>query len=308
MEKYSIFHIEGGLGKHVLATAVAKCIKNNHPDRNLIVVCAYPEAFLNLNFVWKVFRIGLTPYFYQDYIKDKDSIIFKHEPYFTTEHIHKQLPLIQNWCKLHSLQYNGEMPELQFNVRQKQFAINKWQRSKPVMVIQTNGGPLQGQAYPYSWTRDLPPFISSQIVDKYKDKYHIIQICREESQVIQGVGESHFSDMSNIELFSLLMVSEKEILIDSCLQHASAALGKSSVVIWVGTSPVVFGYNVHKNIVANLPENKLPDSYLFDYDFNGRLHDCPIMDFNGVFDINEIFNSIEPNVQEIYNAIPVNRF
>ena len=31
-KKYSIFHLEGGLGKHVAATAVAQCIKNNYPD------------------------------------------------------------------------------------------------------------------------------------------------------------------------------------------------------------------------------------------------------------------------------------
>ena len=51
MEKYSIFHVEGGLGKHIAATAVAKTIKNNYPDRKLIVVCAYPEVFLNLSFI-----------------------------------------------------------------------------------------------------------------------------------------------------------------------------------------------------------------------------------------------------------------
>ena len=48
VNKFAIFHIEGGLGKHIAATAVAKCIKNNHPDRELIIVCAYPEIFLNL--------------------------------------------------------------------------------------------------------------------------------------------------------------------------------------------------------------------------------------------------------------------
>ena len=86
-KKYSIFHIEGGLGKHVLSTAVARVIKKNYPERELIVVCAYPEIFINLNFVSRVYRHGNTPYFYQDYIKDTDFLMFKHEPYFTTEHI-----------------------------------------------------------------------------------------------------------------------------------------------------------------------------------------------------------------------------
>ena len=36
-KKYSIFTIQGGLGKHIAATAVAQAIKNNHNDRELIV-------------------------------------------------------------------------------------------------------------------------------------------------------------------------------------------------------------------------------------------------------------------------------
>ena len=113
-KQYSIFHIEGGLGKHIAATAVARAIKKNHPSRDLIVVCAYPEGFLNLDFVSRVYKHGNTPYFYQDYIKNKDFLIFKHEPYFTTEHIKKQTPLIENWCKLYETEYSGESPEIVF--------------------------------------------------------------------------------------------------------------------------------------------------------------------------------------------------
>ena len=290
--QYSIFHIEGGLGKHVLATAVAKCIKNNHPNRKLIVVCAYPEIYLNLGFVDRVYRIGMTPYFYEDYIKDKDSLIFKHEPYFTSDHINKKLQLIVNWCKLFGLDYNNETPEITFNFRQQQIAKNKWQREKPVMVIQTNGGPLQDQPHPYSWTRDIPYNVAQEIVNHFSQYYHIIQICRDKSNVLTGV-EAHFEPMSNMELFSLLAFSQKRLLIDSCLQHAAAALKLPSTVLWVGTSPKVFGYNIHNNIVAQLPETvKLPDSYLFDYNFNGSVHECPMFDTN-IFNINEIIEIVK---------------
>jgi hypothetical protein len=286
-KKYSIFHIEGGLGKHVSATAVAKCIKNNYPDRELIVVCAYPEIFLNLEFIDRVYRIGNTPYFYDDFINEKDSKIFKHEPYFTDEHIHKKLPLIENWCKLFNLNYSGESPEIVFNVRQQQIGFNKWKRDKPIMVIQTNGGPLNEQPHPYSWTRDIPYEIASHLVKFYSSQYHIIQICRNEKNAIDGC-EVITEQMSNMELFSLLSMSEKRILIDSCLQHASTAMGIPSTVLWVGTSPITFGYDIHKNIIANLPNTvKLPDSYLFDYNFNGLTHECPLIDTN-IFDIDEI--------------------
>lgn len=291
-KKYTIFHLEGGLGKHVLATAVAQCIKNNYPERELIVVCAYPEIYLNLPFVDRVYRIGMTPYFYEDYIHEKESLIFKHEPYFTSEHINKKLSLIPNWCKLYNLEYGGEQPTLVFNLRQQQIAHNKWRREKPVLLIQTNGGPLQDQQYPYAWTRDIPFDVSQTIVNHFSQYYHIIQICRDKMNVLENV-EAIFEPLSNMELFSLLAYSQKRLLIDSCLQHAAAALGLPSTVLWVGTSPRVFGYNLHHNIVASLPGGtKLPDSYLFDYNFNGVTHECPMIN-SDIFNMNEIIESLK---------------
>jgi hypothetical protein len=291
MEKYSIFHIEGGLGKNIAATAVAKCIKKNHPDRKLIVVCSYPEIFLNLPYVDRVYRLGIVPYFYEDYIEEKDSIIFKNDPYFTTDHIHKRYPLIENWCNMYGIKYLGESPEIFFNARELQIGRLMWTREKPIMVIQTNGGPMDDQPYKYSWTRDIPYQTSMGIVEAFKEKYHIIQICRDKAQSIQEI-ESVFNPLSNMELLSLLLFSEKRVLIDSCLQHASAALGIPSTVLWVGTSPEVFGYKIHNNFKAEIPKGKkLPGSYLFDYSFHGDTLECPFSDFN-IFNVSSIINSI----------------
>jgi len=291
-KKYSIFHIEGGLGKHIAATAVARCIKKNHPDRDLIIVCAYPHIFLNLDFVSRVYRIGHTPYFYKDYIDQKDSMIFKHEPYFTTEHIHKKLPLIENWCKLFGLKYNGEQPEIVFNKRELQKYRQIWQAEKPIFVIQSNGGMLPSESgLPYRWTRDIPFNIVQNIVERYKEQYTIYQITRIGSPVAPGViPVSH--EMPSMEFLSILLNSEKRLLIDSSLQHAAAALDLPSTVLWAGTSPKVFGYDIHDNIVAEMPEDqKLPDSYLFDYDFEGQVHEYPYTE-DFIFDIDTIVKSL----------------
>ncbi len=68
-------------------------------------------------------------------------------------------------------------------------------------------------------------------------------------------------------------------------------MGLKSTVCWVGTSPSIFGYDFHDNIVANLPDHKLPDSYLFDFSFNGSIHECPFQS-DQILDSNFIASSL----------------
>lgn len=293
--EFLIFHVEGGLGKNVVSTVVVKKLKEKYNNSKLIVVASWPEVFISNPHIHEVYRIGNTPYFYNRFIKDKNSLIFRHEPYFESSHINKQTPLAETWCSMYDLGFdqNEDYPELFMNMLQKDIAI-RWQRSKPVMVLQTNGGPLQGQKLNYSWTRDMPVPIAQSIVNHYSKDYHIIQVCREESQAIQGT-EAIWTPMSCFELFSMLRISKKRILIDSCLQHAAAALRLSSVVLWIGTSPELFGYKLHNNVPANQPPHfiKLVDSYLFDYSFSGEVHECPYSDVSELFDINQIMETID---------------
>lgn len=296
--KYSIFHLQGGIGKHIAATAVAQVIKNNHPDRKLIVVCAYPDIFNNLDFVDRVYQLGATSYFYQNYIQDKDSIIFHHEPYYTTDHIHKKLPLIKNWCKLYGLEYNGEQPVMKFNKIQYDLSKKFWVKgTKPIMVIHTNGGLMATDAKPYAWTRDMPESTAQELVDHYKKDYTIYQITKQNSPKLKGANHifaTQQQSLSLMEFFSVLLHSDKRILIDSSVQHAAAALKKPSTVLWNGTSPVVFGYDMHTNITTKIPYNfKLPKSYLFDFDFNGNEVEYPFTDDQELFNIDEIIKSVD---------------
>jgi hypothetical protein len=295
--KYSIFHLQGGIGKHIAATAVARAIKNNHPDRKLIVICAYPDIFINLSFVDRVFTLGNTSYFYQEYIQDKDSIIFHHEPYYTTNHIHKRKKLIENWCEMHNLKFNGELPELKFNKLQFDISKTVWSRKKPLMVLHTNGGMMTTDAKPYAWTRDMPTDLAQELVDHYKKDYHILQITKVNSPKLKDAEHIYATpqqSLSLMEVFSIFLHSKKRILIDSSMQHATAAMKRKSTVLWNGTSPKVFGYDLHDNICTDIPYNfKLPSSYLFDFDFNGNEVEYPFTDDIKLFDINRIIESVD---------------
>ena len=51
---------------------------------------------------------------------------------------------------------------------------------------------------------------------------------------------------------------------------------------------------MHNNIVANPPSGdvKLINSYLFDYAFDGVVHECPYMSLEEIFDIPKILELV----------------
>lgn len=277
--KYTIFHIEGGIGKHVSSTAVVKAYKKQNPDRDIIVVCAWPEIYINNKDIHRVYRLGNVPYFYQDYIFNKDVEIYSQEPYKETSHITKKEHLIKTWCNMIGVEYNGEMPYIHFNVREREIIdkeLGAIKKTKPMLLFQPFGGPgKEHQAHPYSWVRDIPPIVAQQIVDKLKEQYMIVHICYDFHPQLNGAIRFE-KNVSKKELFNLINFSDKRLFIDSSLQHAAAALNKPSTVVWVGTSPEIFGYGMHTNVtpINEFPEGHI-DSYLYDYNFTGAIHECP---------------------------------
>ena len=95
-----IFSINGGIGKCILATAVCRAIKKQHPEDQLIVVSGYPEVFLNNPNVDRAFAFGNLSYFYQDYIEGKAFRVFVHDPYVDTYYLKQDEHLSISWCRM----------------------------------------------------------------------------------------------------------------------------------------------------------------------------------------------------------------
>jgi len=290
-EKYIVWHIEGSLSKNVMATSLIESLKQKYSDRKIVIVASHPEIFLNIPQVYRAYPLDNLPYFYEDYIKDKDTLVFKHNPYEESSYILNKSHIVESWCKLLDIEYNSQTPQINFNFAQKRKA-KKWERPKPILLIQTNGGSLE-EDNEYSWSKDIPFMLATQIANKYKNTHHIIQVCKPKSLQLQNV-EVINQYIPSIDLFSLLMSSDKRILIDSCLQHVAAAFDLKSHVFWIGTSPKSHGYSLHDNIVANPPllSSKLPSSYLSQYSSEGLLYECPYMNIDEMFNIPQIIKSI----------------
>lgn len=295
MAETTIFHIEGGVGKHIAASAVLKTYHNDNPSTKIIVSCAYPEIFYNNPIIEKSLKLGNNQYFYKDYIYKKDVEIYAQDPYKQTSHITKQKHLIQTWCDMIGVVYNDELPQIYLNSREKEISRNliKFNDNKPILIFQPFGGPgSPHQQLPYSWARDIHPNIAQNLANILSETYNIIHICYDNHPVLDNCLriDQHISKKI---LISLLLLSEKRLLIDSCLQHAAAALRLPSTVVWNVTKPEIFGYSIHNNIV---PENSYPEgfvnSYMYDYDIIGVVDECPYDDYNKIFNIEKILNNI----------------
>jgi hypothetical protein len=292
-ENYIIFNPEGGLGKIIASTAVVRNIKVQYPEHKIIVITPWPEVYLNNPNVYRVFRSGNTPYFYKDYIKDRNSIVFKGEPYFNTGHLYNNQHLIESWCETHSLEYDGNnTPELFFTDIELMKTRSSIIRDKPILIMQTNGG-MYTSNKDYCWTRDIPHAQAQLLVNELNSTYSVLHVTRPGCKKLANT--ETVNELDKRSLMLLLTVSQKRLLIDSCLQHAAAALSLPSTVLWVATKPQVFGYDMHTNIEPALPtieqNTNYVDSLFFDYDFNGPECEYPFESTN-IFNLQDIYNSI----------------
>lgn len=289
--KTVIFSINGGIGKHIAGTAVVENISKHFPDRKIIVLAYYPEIYLNNPFVYRVYRSNSLQYFYEDFIKGKDAMILSNEVYQSTQYVVQDKHLIPSWCECLNLKYDNENPNIFLNnaelidIKQK-FVKN----NKPIMILQANGGGNDNQLY--SWARDIPLFLTQEIINDLKDKYQIYLIKKPNQISFNGAEPVSFNNIR--EALSLLAISDKRLLIDSFLQHASAALRMRSTVCWVATSPTKLGYSINNNIVASTDASIFShtiDSILLEKDFLGLPHQCNL-DIYKIFKKNDVLKEI----------------
>lgn len=292
MEKYVIFHIDGGCGKNIVATSVVKSIKAAYPEHKLVVVTAYPEVFVHNPNIFRVYKFGNIPYFYDDFIVNKDSVVLRMEPYHSGDLLYRRKSLVEIWCDVLGIKCVDMKPEIFLTQRELLFMQNKIQKDGPILLIQSSGG-ADSQGHPYSWSRDLPPPFAQDLVNTLKDKFSkIIHVRRENQPAL----ENTLSITDNFRnLFCTIAMVDKIIGIDSFVQHAAAALNKEATVGWISNSPVVFGHDMHTNILASGAESfrHRIDSYLESDDWTGgRFHECPYDNIANLFDRDQFVESI----------------
>ncbi len=288
-----VFHIEGGLGKHIMATAILQVIRRYHPTATLHIVCAYPDVFKHNPLVDRVHKNGKHGNFYETYIRGNEANcqIYYSDPYHHTDYILMKDHLFKIWCRQWGMEYNGESPQLFFQKPEIDYFTSFYKGDKPILVIQPNGGPVN-QGFNYSWTRDIPEPIVLDVINEFKETHTIIHIKRKDQKVYPYTLQA-LDGFRSIAV--LLQISDKRLLIDSFSQHLAASFNLSSTVCWVTTHPHVFGYNLHTNIKANpftlAPE--FPNNLYQPHGLHQDITSCPYKDLKDIFDSKTIIKSLK---------------
>lgn len=285
-----IFQINGGLGKCVISTAVCEAIKKEYPGSKLIVVSGYSDVFLNNPFVDRAYSYGGMSYFYEEFIENQEIMVLAHDPYLETSHIQQEEHLIETWCKLFKIPYNGEQPKIYLTDRERKFFSNKYVSEKPILLLQTNGGVPND--IKYSWARDIPSKNIQEVINEFKDEYNIVHIKREDQFGFENTTPVTDSFRA---LAVLIENSDKRLFMDSFAQHTAASVNKSSTVCWIVNKPNVFGYEIHDNILSNpfTIKPELRNSYLGKFNISGDLIEFPYYSENEIFNTKEIIESIK---------------
>lgn len=288
-----VLQIDGGIGKVIASTAVAKAIKNKYPNDNLIVISGYPDVYLNNPNVYKSLQFGNISYFYTDYIENKEALLFLHNPYLEVDYIQEKQHLIKIWCEMFDIEYNGEKPEIYLTRRELSFFQNKYKSDKPIFLMQTNGG--ANADLKYSFARDLPSKVVVDVIEHFYKDYNIVHIRRDDQL---SYDKTTPIQASFREILCLTLLSSKRLLIDSFLQHACMALNLPSVVCWITNNPKVLGYDLHDNILSN-PFTKQPElrnSIFGKFNISGDPIEFPYNSEDEIFDVKKIIDSLEKSM------------
>ena len=104
-----IYLIEGGIGKHVVFTALLPYLAK---EEQIYIMSSYPDIFEWSPYVKRSLSRH-SEYIWEDYIKtDKFEVIY-YEPYFNHDFIRGKISLIEAWCQGYNIEYISSMvPEI----------------------------------------------------------------------------------------------------------------------------------------------------------------------------------------------------
>ena len=281
--KNLLLHINGGLGKCIMATAVIKSYKTEYPEAKVIVVSGYPEVFINNPDVYLNFAFN-TPYLWKEYYSQPEWKIVAHDPYMEQKWIkNERVHLIDIWCEMLGVQSVQKTPLLYFSGPEVEELVSMVKTERQLMVVQSTGG---GNPAARSWTRNPPKSEFEEYLKQYMDTRFIVHVCVPETPVLDNCHQ-RIDNLSRRQAMCLIHYAAEFVGIDSFGQHARAAnpyVMDTTIFFPLEESVDRLGYrlNTFKNLV---PVKEVQDmlkthhdyyATVFKYNIEDAPENCPV--------------------------------
>jgi len=310
-----LFRCNGGFGKQIMATAIAKMLREENPDAIIHVQTSYPEAFTNLEFIDRFFPLQNVPYFYEEH---KDFEIVDYEPYLSLGFRKGEEHLIESWCKHFNLSAPSHLQGI-VKLDEDEEAIGKqWKLQSKIGEKLIAFQPFGGTSY-YNpeqandkirprHNRDLKLDVAQGIADSLSELgFTVLQIGLPTEPKLQNciqLPENIFKQPRLV--FSLINQCSHAMGIDSFMQHLWSAMGKTDMMVfWGGTNPASLGYETNLNMTrakhkpcSTLHCNR-PNTFLFDFRGNGSPWRCVLNGRCMAFDVEEVMAEFKEKVLKI---------
>ena len=278
-----LLHINGGIGKCIMATAVIASYKRTYPDSKVVVVSGYPEVFVNNPYVHKNFPFA-TPYLWQDYYGQPSWNVSAHDPYMEQHWIkNDKVHLIDIWCGMLGVPSVQKTPLLYFSGPEVDELNSFIKVDKPLMVVQSTGG---GNPASRSWTRNPPPAEFEEFIGAFKENYFILHLCLPETPALVNCHQ-RLENLNRRQAMCLIHYAAEFVGIDSFGQHARAAnpsAGPTAIFFPLAESVDKLGYalSTFNNLVPTLEVQNLlkahQDYYatVFKFNIENASDNCPV--------------------------------
>lgn len=267
-----LVNVEGGLGKHVMFTALTPILKEFYEE--VYVVSAYYDVMQACSYVDQAFAFGM-PNLYQDIVLDEDVEILWVEPYNHSGFIKKKCHLFDAWLDvMHITKATDNLdnrpiidrvydvfPQLRQEVEAQ---LNKM--NNDFIVVQFCGGqsPLDPNMCKNQYNPTMEP-----LKRNYHQGQELINLLHEaypSSTILHYAlaNEPAYQNSTKIEMtylawHEMVKNAKKVVVTDSSMQHiATSAQAPDITVIWGETRPEHFGYASNKNICAQHVKNTQP--------------------------------------------------
>ena len=254
--KKILITVEGGLGKHIIFTALTKKLKEKYDEVN--VTSPYPDIMEACPFIDNSFQFGQADL--SQLVYDDNCDISNSNPYTHPEFIKKKIHILQAWSEQLGIEYEGlknykpliDIDRISPQIKLDTDNIIKQINGKYVLIQLTGGqSPItNGQGnYVEILKRNYP--YADELITKLRKKHPKHKILN-----FSLPNEKSYIDTIRLQApyvfyFNLMKNADKVFCIDSALQHIAAAIEKKSIVIWGETKPEHFGWDIHKNIVKD---------------------------------------------------------